>query len=154
MKGTYFPPRSGQVHNVIPPLLSPGAALAPRITAVRRTSPQRWASSSARLHCGRPHTQQQQQKTVSQCGPRILHHSTSSYVTPAVGVIQRMARRRPHTQNTALRGGLHTLHTILRKTSPSGGRHPVHGSTAVAHTHTNTRDTVLRGDLRTLHHNT
>ena len=23
----YFPPQSGQVHNVIPPLLSPGAAL-------------------------------------------------------------------------------------------------------------------------------
>ena len=81
-----------------------------------------------------------------------IHIYASQYATPAVGVIQCTARQRPHTRNTALRSGLHTLHTKLRKTFPkrrASSSARLHGGRT--HTHTNTD---FRGDLRTLHHNT
>ena len=85
--------RSGQVHNVIPPLISHRAAPAPCITAVGSTSLQRWASFSARLKAA-AHIH----NMAFRVGLRTLHHNTSQYLLSAVGVIQCAAQQRPPTQ--------------------------------------------------------
>ena len=72
----YIPPRSDQVHNMIPPLTAHRAALAPCITIARRASLQRWASFSARLPSGRPHNARLSKAVPSTA--RSLHGLRSS----------------------------------------------------------------------------